>query len=195
MPAVLDELNNEIARTVNEAERALVHIQSGTGFGSGTVVHADGLIVTNAHVIGGGVKKVSLPDGKSVEARVVACDRYYDLAALSASATGLAPIALGDSDQLKSGQFVFAVGNPWGVPGAVTAGVYIGKRRELRRDGGPEREWLAASIHVRPGHSGGPLVDADGRLIGINTMMAGLDVGLAVPVSAVKRFLKEAFGV
>ncbi len=172
-----------------------MHIQSGTGFGSGTIVQADGLIVTNAHVIGGGVKKVSLPGGESVEARVVAYDRYYDLAALSASAAGLAPIALGNSDLLKAGQFVFAIGNPWGVPGAVTAGVYIGKRRERRRDASAEREWIAASIHVRPGHSGGPLVDAEGRLIGINTMMAGLDVGLAVPVNALKRFLKEAFGV
>jgi S1-C subfamily serine protease len=191
---MLEELNNDLARTVDAAERGLVHIQSGSGFGSGTIVHSEGLIVTNAHVVGGGVKQIALPDGTRVEARVVAYDRYHDLAALSATATGLAPIAIGDSEELKSGQFVFAIGNPWGVPGAVTAGAYIGKRRELRRDDAPEREWLAASLHVRPGHSGGPLVDAAGRLIGINTMMAGPDVGLAVPVSAVKRFLREAFG-
>lgn len=195
MPAILDALNNELAKTVNQAEHGLVHIQSGSGFGSGTIVHPDGLIVTNAHVIGGGVKEVSLPDGSRVEARILAYDRYYDLAALSAPASGLTPIALGDSDRLRSGQFLFAIGNPWGVPGAATAGVYIGKRREVRLDGGPAREWLAAGIHVRPGHSGGPLVDAEGRLVGINTMMAGLDIGLAVPVAAVKRFLKEAFGV
>ena len=101
-------------------------------------------------------------------------------------------IAIGDSQRLQAGELVLALGFPWGVTGGATSGVVIGVGAglpELRGDG---REWLAASLHLRPGHSGGPMIDALGRLVGINTMMNGPDVGVAVPVHVAKRFLKQA---
>jgi S1-C subfamily serine protease len=85
-----------------------------------------------------------------------------------------------------------ALGHPWGVSGAATAGVVIGVGNDLPEMPWSDREWIAVGLHLRPGHSGGPLVDAQGRLVGINTMMTGLEVGMAVPVHVVKAFLKQA---
>jgi S1-C subfamily serine protease len=84
-----------------------------------------------------------------------------------------------------------AVGHPWGVEGGATLGVVIGIGADLPENPQPWRELIAVSLHLRPGHSGGPLVDAHGTLVGINTMMAGPEVGLAVPVDAVQDFLKD----
>jgi S1-C subfamily serine protease len=94
---------------------------------------------------------------------------------------------------LVTGQIVLAIGHPWGVLGAATIGsiIDVGVPLEMHDLG---RELIQVGLHVRPGHSGGPLVDADGRLVGINTMMAGPDVGLAVPVHVVSGFLRQALG-
>ena len=96
--------------------------------------------------------------------------------------------------QLQPGNWVVAYGHPWGVDGAATAGVVIGQGPTLPERPRFGRDWLAVSLHYRPGHSGGPLVDAEGRLVGINTVMAGPDVGLAVPVHVIKSFLKVRLG-
>ena len=85
-----------------------------------------------------------------------------------------------------------AFGHPWGIEGAATSGVVIGQGDQLPERPAFGRDWLAVSLHYRPGHSGGPLVDSAGRLIGINTIMVGPDVGLVVPVHEVKRFLKRS---
>ena len=87
-----------------------------------------------------------------------------------------------------------ALGHPWGVSGAATGGVVIGVGENLPEIPQSGREWIAVSLHLRPGHSGGPLVDDKGRLVGINTMMMGLEVGMAVPVHEVKTFLEEELG-
>jgi S1-C subfamily serine protease len=109
---------------------------------------------------------------------------------------------LGDSQQLQAGELVLALGFPWGVTGGATVGSVIGtgaQLQEISRRGaawpGPNhaaREWLAASLHLRPGHSGGPMVDVRGRLVGINTLMNGPDVGVAIPVHVVKAFVSQA---
>ena len=116
-----------------------------------------------------------------------------DLAALSIDARDLPSISLGDSQRLRPGELVLALGHPWGVLGATTAGVVIGL--ETRGQGaelpGFGQEWIVAGLHLRPGHSGGPLVDVQGRLLGVNTVMAGPDVGMAVPVHVVKDFLRK----
>ena len=85
-----------------------------------------------------------------------------------------------------------AFGHPWGVEGAATAGVVIGHGTELPEKPAFGHDWLAVALHYRPGHSGGPLVDSSGHLVGINTVMLGPNVGLAVPVYEVKRFLKSS---
>jgi S1-C subfamily serine protease len=163
------------------------------GAGAGTIWHADGLIVTNAHVVGRRSLRVTLPDGRTLPARLLARDASRDLAALAVDATGLPTSELGQSKQLQPGQWVLALGHPWGVAGAVTAGVVIGVGPPPEMPL-PQRELIQVGLRLRPGHSGGPLVDVHGRLVGINTMMAGPEVGLAVPVHVVKTFLRQALG-
>ena len=192
MSDLLQQLNDELSGVAEEARRSLVNISNGRrGAGAGTIWHPDGLILTNAHVVQFRSPKVTLPDGRTAPARVLAHDRELDLAALRVDAADLPTIELGDSKQLQPGEWVLAAGHPWGVAGAATAGVVIGMGPppEIPTAG---RELLHVGLHLRPGHSGGPLVDTQGRLVGINTMMAGPDVGLAVPVHVVKGFLRQA---
>ncbi len=128
---------------------------------------------------------------------IVGYDAERDLALLSVKARGLPALELGDSQHLLPGQWVLAVGHPWGIAGVVTAGVVIGVGHDLPEMGGrgptpaSRREWLMVSLVLRPGNSGGPLVDAHGRLLGVNTIMTGPQVGGAVPVHVVKQFLHE----
>jgi S1-C subfamily serine protease len=192
----LEALNRDMSAVVESVQQSLVRITNGhRGAGAGTIWHPDGLILTNAHVFGHrrhSPLRVTLPDGRTLPTRLLAHDDDRDLAALSVDATGLPTIELGDSKQLRPGQWVMALGHPWGVVGAVTGGVVVGVGSELPEMPLPGREWIAVSLHLRPGHSGGPMVDASGRLVGINTMMAGPEVGLAVPVHVVKTFLRQA---
>jgi len=186
---LLHQLNDELSGVADEARRSLVSISNGRrGAGAGTIWHPDGLILTNAHVVQLRSPKVTLPDGRMTPARVLAHDKVLDLAALRVDAAHLPTIELGDSRGLQPGEWVLALGHPWGVAGAATAGVVIGMGPPPEM-AVPGRELLHVGLHLRPGHSGGPLVDTDGRLVGINTMMAGPDVGMAVPVHVVKDFL------
>ena len=195
MSNLLQQFNAEMAGVVEDVRRSLVQIRNGRrGAGAGTIWHPDGLILTNAHVVKRRSLQVTLPDGRTMPARLLAHDTDRDLAALVADATGLPTIEVGDSRRLQPGQWVLAVGHPWGVAGAVTAGVVTGVGVRLPEMPLSEREWIAVSLHLRPGHSGGPLVDARGELVGLNTIMAGPDVGLAVPVHVVKAFLRQALG-
>jgi serine protease Do len=192
MSDLLQQLNAEMATIVEDVRHSLVQISNGRGgAGAGTIWHPDGLILTNAHVVGRRSLSVTLSDGRNLPARLLAYDAAYDLAALAIDATGLPTIELGDSRQLQPGQWVLALGHPWGVLGAVTAGVVIGVG-SLPEVATPQRELVHVSLHLRPGHSGGPLADVHGRLVGINTMMVGPDVGVAVPVHVVKAFLRQA---
>ena len=192
MSNLLQELNHDLSKLAEEAQRSLVSISNGRrGAGAGTIWHPDGLILTNAHVVQLRSPEVTLPDGRTAPARVLAHDKVLDLAALSVDAADLPTIELGDSQRLQPGEWVLALGHPWGVDGAATAGTVIGvgPPPEMAT---PGRELIHVGLHLRPGHSGGPLLDTYGRLVGINTMMAGPDVGLAVPVHVVKAFLRQA---
>ena len=194
MSDLLQQLNLEMSAVVENVRCSLVQITNGRrGTGAGTIWHADGLIVTNAHVVGRRSLRVTLPDGRTLPARLLARDASRDLAALAVDATGLPTSELGQSKQLQPGQWVLALGHPWGVASAVTAGVVIGVGPPPEMPL-PQRELIQVGLHLRPGHSGGPLVDARGRLVGLNTIMAGPDVGLAVPVHVVKAFLRQALG-
>lgn len=196
--SLLVQLDDQMAAVNARARQSLVQITSGTGWhkgsGAGTIWHSDGLIVTNAHVIARGRVQVTLPDGQVLPARVLAADEDLDLAALQVEASDLPPINLGNSKSLRPGQWVTAVGHPWGVLGASTSGIVIGAGREFPELVAQGREWIAVSLHMRPGHSGGPLLDAEGNVVGINTMITGPDVGFAIPVDVIKAFLKAALG-
>jgi serine protease Do len=190
---LLQQLNAEMGRVVEQARRSLVRIGNGwEGQGAGTIWNADGLVVTNAHVVRRSHPKVALPDGRTLPARVVAHDGERDLALLSVEASGLPAIEPGDSRNLQPGEWVFALGHPWGVAGAATAGIVIGVGAEMPEMSPLGREWIMVSLRLRPGNSGGPLVDARGRLIGVNTLMTGPEVGGAIPAHVVKEFVRRA---
>ena len=195
MTSLLQQMSQGVEQLVAQTRLSLVEISNGArGIGSGTVWHSDGLILTNAHVVGKGPVRVKFGDGTEAQARTLAKDDAMDVAALMVEAEGSIPIRLGDSRSLHPGQWVLAVGHPWGAKGAATAGVVIGSGLDLPLTLPPHREWIAVDLPLRPGHSGGPLVDAEGRLVGMCTMMAGPEVGMAVPGNVVKEFLKRELG-
>jgi serine protease Do len=192
---LLDDANGEIEQIVNRVKACMVRVENrGRGAGAGTVWHPEGLIMTNAHVAAGRQLSVWDSTGKRTPARLLAADANLDLAALSVEASGLQSIELGSTDIMRPGELVFAMGFPWGVEGGLTAGVFIGLESWWPNRGRQRREWVMASLHLRPGHSGGPMVNSNGKLIGINTIMRGPDVGVAIPVETVERFLKSSLG-
>jgi serine protease Do len=158
----------------------------GPGGGSGVIWTPDGTIVTNAHVARGADAEVELADGRTFNARLVARDDRLDLAELAVEATDLPAAPVADSDHLRVGQIVLAAGNPLGLVGAVATGI-IHAIAPLRHG---MRDWVRADIRLLPGNSGGPLADAHGHVIGINSMVAG-GLGLAVPSNVVTRFLRN----
>src|SRR6266446_5578355 len=173
----------EIADQLRHAT-VLIH-SGGRGSGSGVIWSSEGTIVTNAHVVRGSSLRVQLWDGREFNAAVTARDPRHDLAALRISADSLPAACLGDSSQLRPGELAIAIGNPLGFVGALTTGVIhaIGPLRALG-----SQTWVQATVRLAPGNSGGPLADASGHLIGVNTMVAGR-LALAVPSNAVRDFL------
>jgi serine protease Do len=157
----------------------------GSASGSGVICSDSGLIVTNAHVIRGSHACAQLWDGREFEAQVIERDHSRDLAALRISAQGLPPVSIADSSRIRAGELALAIGNPLGFVGALSAGVVhaVGPVRGL----GPFT-WIQANLRLAPGNSGGPLANASGEVIGINTMVAGR-LALAIPGNAVKSFL------
>jgi serine protease Do len=167
--------------------RSTVQVRSGRrAHGSGIIVKSEGVIVTNAHVAASSPIEVQLWDGTCSEAELWARDRVRDVAILRMSQSGLPAARFADSDQLRIGELVMAIGNPLGFVGALTTGVVhaVGRVPGL----GPLR-WIQTDVGLAPGSSGGPLADARGRVVGINTMLAR-GVGLAVPSNSVSRLLK-----
>jgi serine protease Do len=178
------DLDGDLAAVAARLRRVTVRVHgSGAGAGSGVIWTSDGLIVTNAHVIRNRAGVV-LDDGRRFEGRLIAWDPERDLAALAIEGDGLPAADVGDSDTLRVGELVVAVGNPFGLAGAATAGVIHAVAR--RRSAGPRL--IQADVALAPGNSGGPLADARGRVIGINAMIVG-GLALAVPSNAVARFV------
>jgi serine protease Do len=157
----------------------------GRGNGSGVIWSAEGVIVTNAHVARASQMRIQLWDGREFDAALVSRDTCRDLAELRISAKNLPAVAATDSSQVRPGELAIAIGNPLGFVGALTTGV-IHAVGPLRRFG--SEPWVQANVRLAPGNSGGPLADAYGRVIGINTMVAG-SLALAVPSNAVADFL------
>ena len=171
--------------------RSTVLVQAGwRGGGSGVIWSSDGMVVTNAHLLRGDAASVQLWDGSEYRAAVARRDPRRDLALLRIPAGGLPAADPGDSSRLRVGEIVLAVGNPFGFLGALTTGVAHGT--------GPlpglgPQSWIHATVRLAPGNSGGPLANALGQVVGINTMVAGR-LALAIPSNAVARFLSSGNG-
>jgi serine protease Do len=182
------------ASTVQVRRESAGRGREGAGSGSGVVWRADGLVVTNAHVVGDARRDVvELTDGRRFRAEVVRLDQRRDLAAivLAGAADGPPLVAAerASADTLRVGQLVFALGHPWGVRNTMTTGIVhalpgatmVGMVRGTRR-------WLQADVRLAPGNSGGPLADAWGRVVGVNSIIVR-GLAFAVPSDAVERFL------
>jgi S1-C subfamily serine protease len=159
------------------------------GAGSGVAFTPDGFIVTSAHVVAGTDRgTAAFTDGTEREFRVVGRDPLTDLAVLRSTDGDLVPAKLGDAAKLKVGQLVVAIGNPLGFAGTVTAGVVSALGRSLgTHDGRTSRlveNVIQTDAALNPGNSGGALADSRGRVVGINTAVAGIGLGLAVPIDA-----------
>ena len=163
-----------------------VRTSRGEGSGSASVLTDDGFLLTSAHVVEGvGKAEAAFTDGTEVEADVVGRDPLSDLAVLRARGQVPTPVRLGDAGRLRIGQLVVALGNPLGLAGSVTAGIVSGLGRSLpTRRGRVVDEVIQTDAALNPGNSGGALADSTGRVVGVNTAVAGVGVGLAVPINA-----------
>ena len=163
------------------------------GAGSAVALTPDGFLLTSAHVVAGPgrVGRASFVDGRELSFRVVGVDRLSDLAVLRADGGNLVPAALGESERLRVGQLVVAIGNPHGFEGSVTAGVVSALGRSLPARAGRTVRYIDNVIQtdaaLNPGNSGGALVDSSGSVVGINTAVAGVGLGLAVPINTATR--------
>src|ERR671930_178425 len=169
------------------------------GAGSSVVITPDGFMLTSAHVVArtDGTGRAAFVDGRELEFEVVGTDPFSDLAVLRADARDLAPAELGDAEHLRVGQLVVAIGNPHGFAGSVTAGVVsaLGRSLPVGRRGGPQRmveNVVQTDAALTPGNSGGALADGRGRVVGINTAVAGIGLGLAVPINDATRRIVHA---
>src|SRR3954462_7518902 len=163
------------------------------GAGSGVVLTSDGFVLTSAHVVAGPGRggRAALTDGRELSFQIIGADPFSDLAVLRAEADDLVAAELGDAEALKVGQLVIAVGNPHGFESSVTAGVVSALGRSLPARSGRTIRFVDNVIQtdaaLNPGNSGGALADASGRVIGINTAVAGVGLGLAVPINEATR--------
>jgi S1-C subfamily serine protease len=169
-----------------------VRTARGEGAGSGVAFTTDGFMLTSAHVVvGARGGAAEFADGTESRFDVVGADPLADLAVLRVRDGGAAPATLGDADTLRIGQLVVAVGNPMGLGGSVTAGVVSALGRSLPvRDGRRVRlidDVIQTDAALNPGNSGGALADSLGRVVGVNTAVAGIGLGLAVPINATTR--------
>jgi serine protease Do len=168
------------------------------GGGSGVVITPDGFMLTSAHVVAGWSSRVraSFADGRDVEATIAGSDPFSDLAVLRSDERNLVPAELGDAERLRVGQLVVAIGNPHGFGGSVTAGVVSALGRALPTRAGSATRIVENVIQtdaaLNPGNSGGALADGLGRVIGINTAVAGFGLGLAVPINTATRTIVAA---
>jgi S1-C subfamily serine protease len=166
---------------------------TGESLGSAVVFTGDGFLLTNAHVVGQATSgTASFSDGTSAPFNVVGADPLSDLAVLRASGDTPEPAELGEADQLVVGQLVVAVGNPLGLAGSVTAGVVSALGRSLPARGRVIEDVIQTDAALNPGNSGGALADANAHVIGINTAVAGVGLGLAVPVNDTTRRIISA---
>jgi S1-C subfamily serine protease len=163
------------------------------GAGSAVALTPDGFLLTSAHVVAGPGRhgRAAFVDGRELSFRVVGLDRLSDLAVLRADGGDLIPATLGEAERLRVGQLVVAIGNPHGFAGSVTAGVVSALGRSLPARAGRTVRFIDNVIQtdaaLNPGNSGGALVDSAARVVGINTAVAGIGLGLAVPINAATR--------
>jgi S1-C subfamily serine protease len=206
-PITIDE-SSAIVDVAAKAGPAVVQIQTGAapdpnatalptaGIGSGVIFDSNGWILTNRHVVAGSTKvTVVLKDGTQYTGTVYGIDTLTDLAIVKVDATGLTAAALGDSDGLRVGQLVVAIGSPLGTfSNTVTSGIVSAKGRTIQTEGSQLNNLIQTDAAINPGNSGGPLLDATGAVIGINTAIArdSTGIGFSIPINLAKPLMVQS---
>jgi serine protease Do len=186
-----DAFSSALTGIFESVKPSVVQIYTeGRGGGTGIIWHNDGRILTNNHVVARDDAKVQvhLSDGRTLTARVLERNRQLDLALLQAEGTDLRPLPAGDSTQLRVGEWVFALGHPWGQRWVLTAGI-VSTISTVKIAENLATRYIKSDVGLAPGNSGGPLLDADGNFIGINAMIFGGDLSVSIPSEVVNKWL------
>jgi S1-C subfamily serine protease len=193
---VLDILERVSKSVVNISTIKFVHhmfyqVVPVEGMGSGTIIDSKGFVLTNNHVVGGAEKiGVIMSDGKILEGRIIGSCAVHDTAVVQVDRQDLPAAELGDSDKLRVGQRVYAIGNPFGLAGgpSVTSGVISATNRTIESQRGLVENLVQTDAAINPGNSGGPLVDLDGKVVAINTAIIpyAQGIGFAIPINSAK---------
>ena len=186
---ILQSFSDALVSLVRDASDSVVQVSSGRGIGTGVVWDKEGLIATNSHVIGRANKlEVAFVGGERLAAAVVGQDRFSDVAVLKVEKGKMKPIERGDSEDLATGQFVLALANPFGDRVGASSGIITNPRGKM---GGPWSDNLVITdVRLNRGYSDGPLMDASGRMIGMNAAMFA-NRGIAIPIRAVSTVISE----
>lgn len=195
---VLDKVSHSVVNvsTIKLLQHAFYRAVPVKGMGSGTIIDSEGQILTNNHVIAGAEKiGVTLADGRVLEGRVIGTCSTHDMAIIKVKEEKLQAAELGDSDKLRVGQRVFAIGNPFGLAGGptVTSGVISAINRSIESPRGVIENLVQTDAAINPGNSGGPLVDIHGKVVAVNTAIIPFaqGIGFAIPINSAKNCANE----
>lgn len=194
--AAMDAYSRTVIAVAASVTPHVASVRARRGSGSAVVVSGDGYLLTNAHVVGASRQgELVFADGTETRFDVVGTDPLSDLAVLRARGEAPGAVTLGDADALVVGQLVVAVGSPLGLAGSVTAGVVSALGRAVpvssRRAGRVIEDVIQTDAALNPGNSGGALADSAGRVVGVNTAVAGIGLGLAIPINATTRMIVQ----
>ena len=186
-----DVFSSALVEMFNKVQPSIVQVGiQGRGGGTGVIWNPDGRIITNAHVVANEQAKihVHLTDGRTLEAKVLHRDPRLDLAMLKVNGDNLKALPIGDSSRLRIGEWVFAIGHPWGQRWALTAGI-VSSLSSVKVADDLTTRYIKSDVGLAPGNSGGPLLDAEGKVVGINAMIFGGDLSVAIPSDIVSIWL------
>ena len=186
-----DAFSAELTTLFTTVQPSIVQVHTeGRGAGTGIIWNADGHIITNNHVVAKDNARVQvfLADGRTLDAKVLHRNPRLDLALLKATGENLKPLSVGNSSKLRVGEWVFAIGHPWGQRWVVTAGIVSAQRTAKIADD-VTTQYIQSDVLLAPGNSGGPLLDTDGKVVGINAMIFGGDLAVAIPSNVVTNWL------
>ena len=186
-----DVFSSALVTMFSKVQPSIVQVGiQGRGGGTGVIWNPDGRIITNAHVVANEQAKihVHLTDGRTLEAKVLHRDPRLDLAMLKVNGDNLKALPIGDSSRLRIGEWVFAIGHPWGQRWALTAGI-VSSLSSVKVADDLTTRYIKSDVGLAPGNSGGPLLDAEGKVVGINAMIFGGDLSVAIPSDIVSVWL------
>jgi len=191
---LIEAFSSGLEEMIEQAQASVVQVRRGDrGAGTGVIWKTNGGIITNHHVIAhtGSKILVELRDGRALEARIVDSDPTLDVALLNVPADDLTAVPFADSSKLRVGELVFAIGHPWGQRGVVTAGIVSALSKVKMRNSNRQLEYIKSDVRLAPGNSGGPLLNAQGHVIGINAMIMGGDLSVAIPSNVVSTWVAQ----